>query len=71
MSDLQSVTVEQYNYASFVPEKFEPFMRFDESPALGQKTSDYTLWTLEREETSLHDVLNQHLYTIVEFGSFT
>jgi hypothetical protein len=61
----------RYNYDSFVPEKFGPWMRFHESPPLGERGPDFPLWTLESEETSLSEVLGRHMYTIVEFGSFT
>lgn len=61
----------RYNYDAFVPAKFEPWMRFDQSPALGSRTPDFQLLTLKGEETSLMKTLNQAPYTVVEFGSFT
>lgn len=64
--------IRRYNYDSFVPEKFEPWMRFDASPALGEKLPDFPLWRLDdRAETSLRATWEAHRYTIVEFGSFT
>jgi hypothetical protein len=60
-----------YNYDEFVPEKFERWMRFDESPSLGKKTNNFVLWDLDEKPTSLEEVLNQFLFTVVEFGSFT
>ena len=69
MSNQELLT--RYNYDSFVPEKFEPWMRFHESPPLGTRGPDFPLWNLEGQETSLGDLLGQHMYTIVEFGSFT
>ena len=61
-----------YNYDEFIPSKFGPWMRFDESPALGEKVADFPLWKMEDEaETSLLGIIGQHVYTIVEFGSFT
>lgn len=63
--------VARYNYDEFVPEKFEPWMRFDESPPLGAAAPDFPLWTLEGEETRLSAVWTANSYTIVEFGSFT
>ncbi len=61
-----------YNYPAFVPEYFEPMMRFDESPPLGEPAPDFPLWRLEdRGETSFSEVWSQHHYTVVEFGSFT
>ncbi len=61
----------RYNYDEFVPAKFEPWMRFDESPPLGSKAPDFPLWTLEGGETTLSALWSAHSYTIVEFGSFT
>jgi hypothetical protein len=63
--------VARYNYDAFVPEKFEPWMRFGESPPLGAAAPDFPLWTLAAEETRLSAVWSAHTYTIVEFGSFT
>ena len=60
-----------YNYDSFVPENFLPWMRFGESPALGKRGPDFPLWILDGGETSLGQVLRQHAFTVVEFGSFT
>lgn len=61
----------RYNYDSFVPEKFEPWMRFHESPPLGQVGPDFPLWGLDGAETRLSAVWSAHAYTVVEFGSFT
>ena len=61
----------KYNYDSFVPEKFQPWMRFDESPLAGSTGPDFSLWDLEERETSLSQVWSAHQFTIVEFGSFT
>ena len=64
--------IEKYNYDEFVQSKFMPWMRFDESPALGEKAPDFPLWDADsQEETSLSAVWSAHLYTVVEFGSFT
>ena len=61
-----------YNYPVFSVGAHERCARFEESPPLGAPGPDFTLWRLEdRGETSLHEVLAEHLYTIVEFGSFT
>lgn len=60
-----------YNYDSFVPEKFMPWMRFGESPELGVRGPDFPLWQLDGSETGLGQILRQHAYTVVEFGSFT
>jgi hypothetical protein len=69
MSEADLLT--RYNYDSFVPEKFQPWMRFHESPPLGTRGPDFPLWTLDRTETSLSAVLSGHAFTVVEFGSFT
>lgn len=61
----------EYNYDSFVPEKFKPWMRFDESPPLGERGPSFTLYTLEEKPIRLSDVWGESLYTVVEFGSFT
>ena len=67
MSDL----IERYNYDAFVPENFMPWMRFGESPKLGEKAPDFPLWTLDEVETSLSAIWKANLFTVVEFGSFT
>ena len=36
----------RYNYDSFVPEKFEPWMNFDASPKTGTVGLDFSLWHL-------------------------
>ena len=61
----------RYNYDAFVPEKFELWMRFDESPPLGQPAPDFPLTRLDGTTTRLSEIWSAHLYTIVEFGSFT
>lgn len=61
----------RYNYSSFVPENFMPWMNFEASPPLGEPAPDFPLWHLDGVETSLGEVLRAHLYTVVEFGSFT
>ena len=62
---------EGYNYDEFVPEKFEPGMKFEESPPLGKPAPDFSLWDLEGRETRFSAVWSVHTYTTVEFGSFT
>ncbi len=42
--------VSRYNYDSFVPEKFGPWMRFGESPVLGKRSPDFPLWQLDGDE---------------------
>jgi len=61
----------KYNYDSFVPENFEPWVNFDKSPSLGTPAQDFQLWDLEEIETRLSEVWSNNLYTVVEFGSFT
>ena len=63
--------IERYNYDEFIREKFEPGMRFDESPPLGQPAPDFPLWDLDGRETRLSGVWLAHAHTILEFGSFT
>ncbi|NKB65604.1 MAG: hypothetical protein GKR89_00960 [Candidatus Latescibacteria bacterium] len=61
----------RYNYDEFVPAKFHPWMRFGESPPLGEAAPDFPLQQLDGTATSLKEVVKAHLYTIAEFGSFT
>ena len=63
--------LEKYNYDEFVREKFMPWMRFDESPTLGEKAPDFPLWSLDGEESSLSAIWKSYDFTVVEFGSFT
>lgn len=69
---MSSQLLEKYNYDEFVPEKFMPWMRFDESPELGVAAPDFPLWLLrDRAQTSLGEWWSNNLYLVVEFGSFT
>lgn len=61
----------RYNYDEFVVEKVIPWLKFDASPPLGEPAPDFPLWHLNGGETRLSHVWSAHLYTIVEFGSFT
>ena len=62
----------RYNYDEFAPDKFMPWMRFDESPALGEAAPDFLLWQLaDGAQTSLSSIWSRHPYLIAEFGSFT
>ncbi|MEE8523028.1 MAG: hypothetical protein V3T72_03780 [Thermoanaerobaculia bacterium] len=45
MSDAELLS--RYNYDAFDPEKFEPWMRFDHSPPVGEKAPSFPLWRLE------------------------
>jgi hypothetical protein len=64
--------IEQYNYNSYVPEKFERWLNWDNSPPVGTVAPDYTLWRLEdSKKTSLSAIWASYLYTVVEFGSIT
>ena len=64
--------VTSYNYDAFVEENLEPLMTFDVSPPLGEPAPDFPLWRLEDcAETSLKAIWKSHVYTVVEFGSFT
>ncbi len=61
----------RYNYDEFVPAKFESWLNFAASPRVGQPAPDFPLWHLDESETSLATIWSAHLYTLVEFGSFT
>jgi hypothetical protein len=61
----------RYNYDEFIPEKSGPWLNFEASPPLGVPAPDFPLWELEGRETSLSAVWAQHVYSVVEFGSFT
>jgi hypothetical protein len=62
----------RYNYDSFTPEKFKPWMRWDSSPEVGSDAHDFPLWDSEsREETSLKRIWSANSFTVAEFGSFT
>lgn len=64
--------ISRYNYDAFTREKALPWLRFDQSPPLGEKAPDFPLWLLEDgAETSLSAVWSSQPYTVVEFGSFT
>jgi hypothetical protein len=63
--------LKNYNYDAFTPENFEPWMRFDQSPPLGEAAPDFTLTRLDGSEVRLKEVVSAQTYTIVEFGSFT
>ncbi len=61
----------EYNYDSFIPKNFEPWMNFHFSPPLGRAAPDFPLWNLDETQASLSSIWSQHAYTVVEFGSFT
>lgn len=67
----EDALIQRYNYDSFVPDNFMPWMRFDASPKLGDPAPDFPLWDLEGQESNLSSLWSQHLYTIFEFGSYT
>ena len=69
---MDSDLLNRYNYDAFVPAKFEPWMRFHESPELGVAAPDAPLWRLsDGAETSLKRQWSRHLFLVAEFGSFT
>lgn len=68
---LEQVSAPPYNYDAFVPENFEPWLDFENSPPLDQKAPDFFLWPLEGGASSLGGIRSEHTYTVVEFGSFT
>jgi hypothetical protein len=61
----------RYNYDEFSPEKFAPWMGWDQSPALLSEAPDFPLWQLDERETSLSAIWKEHRFLIAEFGSFT
>ena len=61
----------RYNYDSFINENFQPWMNFENSPAVGEQAPDFPLWDLEERETSFSEIWSAHQVTVVEFGSFT
>lgn len=61
----------RYNYDSFTPEKFEPWLNFENSPKTGTTAPDFPLWDLDQTATRLSAVWSQYDFTVVEFGSFT
>lgn len=69
MDDLE--LIERYNYDDFTQEKVLPWLNFAASPELGETAPSFPLWDLDGNESSLSAIWQQHLYTIVEFGSFT
>jgi hypothetical protein len=70
MRDHDELTV-RYNYDSFTPENYEPWMNFEKSPSVGQAAPDFPLWTLDGQKTRLSEIWSARLFTVVEFGSFT
>ena len=69
MSDPDLLT--RYNYDAFIPQNFEPWLNFENSPTIGQPAPDFPLWDLDENETRLSAIWGQYRYTVVEFGSFT
>ena len=63
--------VRAYNYDSFVPEKFERWLKFESSLPLGKIIPDFALWDLNEEKTTLLTEVNRNPLTFIEFGSFT
>jgi hypothetical protein len=68
---MQAQLAADYNYDSFVLEEIEPWLNFEGSPPLGEQAPDFPLWSLDGMETRLSEVWEKHIYTVVEFGSFT
>lgn len=63
--------VVRYNYAEFTHANVDPWMRFSESPPVGSQAPDFPLWQLDGSVTSLREQWASHVYTVIEFGSFT
>ena len=60
-----------YNYDVFSRESAERWLRFDESPPLGELVPDFPLVELDGGATRLSAVWAAHALTVIEFGSFT
>jgi len=67
MNDL----ISRYNYDAFIPENFEQWMQFDNSPKLGEPAPDFPLSHLDGTESRLSDIWSANAFTVVEFGSYT
>ena len=61
----------RYNYDEFTPEKVLPWLSFEQSPPIGETAPSFPLWYLDGTATSLNDLWSSHVYTVIEFGSFT
>ena len=61
----------RYNYDSFIPDNFEQWMRFENSPKLGETAPDFPLTRLDGRSEKLSEIWSTHALTVVEFGSFT
>ena len=54
-----------YNYDEFVPAKFGPWLRFDQSPLLGEKGPDFPLTRLDSSETYLSDYSSRAAWDLI------
>ena len=63
--------IEEYNYDSFIPEKFGRWLKFDSSPPVGISAPDFKLTDLNGEEVKLSQIWRDSTFTVVEFGSLT
>lgn len=63
--------VERYNYSAFKHENYSQWMKWDESPNLGEDAPDFPLWHLDESETSLSALWEKYKFLVIEFGSFT
>lgn len=64
--------IETYHREAFVGPSEHAFPpNWATSPPLGKKAPDFPLFNLDLTETTLSTLWKSHLYTIVEFGSFT
>ncbi len=62
--------ISHYNYSTFGPQAGEA-LNWGSSPAIGKPASDFPVWDLDGNETSLSAIWSQHTYTVIEFGSLT
>lgn len=63
--------IEQYNYDTFTRENLLRWTKSSDIPGVGEEAPDFPLWQMDGQKTSLSEIWSAHLYTVVEFGSFT
>jgi hypothetical protein len=54
--------IARYNYDEFIPEKFEPWLNFSNSPSIGYPAPDFPLWPLDGGETIERNLVTKHIY---------
>lgn len=63
--------ISRYNYDAFIPDNFEQWMQFHNSPKLGEPAPSFPLSHLDGTESQLSEIWSSNAFTVVEFGSFT